>query len=131
MPGPCLFLLKLWNYESSFTSFLSSGLFTRCLKIRLPFIYQKSSHIFIGSFTNGLPWSLFDKPNINLPDSGARYSFNSSCDSGRASDTYAETSNSSVTSGFSNRVYSNTSNCSGDSGTHLSYGSDTNSISTP
>jgi hypothetical protein len=66
----------------------------------------------------------------NVADSGARFSFNSSCDSGRASDTYAETSNSSVTSGFSNRLYSNTSNCSGDSGAQLSYTSDTNSVST-
>ena len=70
-----------------------------------------------------------DKTN-NLADSGARLSYNSSCDSGRISDTYAETSNSSVTSGFSNRVYSNTSNCSGDSGAQLSYTSDTNSVST-
>ena len=66
----------------------------------------------------------------NVADSGARFSFNSSCDSGRASDTYAETSNSSVTSGFSNRLYSNTSNCSGDSGAQLSFTSDTNSVST-
>ena len=70
-----------------------------------------------------------EKPN-NVADSGARFSFNSSCDSGRASDTYAETSNSSVTSGFSNRLYSNTSNCSGDSGAQLSFTSDTNSVST-
>ncbi|TRY71121.1 hypothetical protein TCAL_15039 [Tigriopus californicus] len=57
----------------------------------------------------------------------ARCSFNSS-DSGRMSDTYAETSNSSVTSSsngsHSNRLYSNTSNCSGDSGAQLSIHSD-------
>lgn len=57
----------------------------------------------------------------------ARCSFNSS-DSGRMSDTYAETSNSSVTSSsngsHSNRLFSNTSNCSGDSGAQLSIHSD-------
>ena len=62
----------------------------------------------------------------------ARCSFNSS-DSGRMSDTYADTSNSSVTSNSSNsnRVYSNTSNCSGDSGTHCSMGSDYSSSGGP
>ena len=62
-----------------------------------------------------------------------RCSFNSS-DSGRMSDTYAETSNSSVTSssngssGHSNRLYSNTSNCSGDSGTQLSVNSEYSTV---
>ncbi|CAB4058165.1 unnamed protein product [Lepeophtheirus salmonis] len=65
---------------------------------------------------------------------GLRYSFNSSSDSGRTSDTYAETSNGSVTSSSSttnhpnnvtqSRLYSSNSNCSGDSGTQCSMSSD-------
>ena len=65
-----------------------------------------------------------------------RNSFNSS-DSGRMSDTYAETSNSSVASSSTgtnggtaghNRLHSNMSNCSGDSGAQLSLNSnDSNS----
>ena len=65
----------------------------------------------------------------NLSQSGnGRNSFNSS-DSGRMSDTYAETSNSSVTSSTNNsaaghnRLHSNMSNCSGDSGAQLSLNS--------
>ena len=53
---------------------------------------------------------------------GGRNSFNSS-DSGRMSDTYAETSNSSVSSTGHNRLHSNMSNCSGDSGAQLSLNS--------
>ena len=87
---------------------------------------QTNSQISAGPYIT----SSNDKTNISS-DSGARFSYNSSCDSGRtSSDTYAETSNSSVTSGFSNRVYSNTSNCSGDSGAQLSFTSETNSVST-
>ena len=67
----------------------------------------------------------------NLSQNGnGRNSFNSS-DSGRMSDTYAETSNSSVTSSTNNsssatghnRLHSNMSNCSGDSGAQLSLNS--------
>ena len=66
----------------------------------------------------------------NLSQNGnGRNSFNSS-DSGRMSDTYAETSNSSVassTNGGHNRLHSNMSNCSGDSGAQLSLNSNDSS----
>ena len=71
----------------------------------------------------------------NLSQSGnGRNSFNSS-DSGRMSDTYAETSNSSVTSSTANgssnghnRLNSNMSNCSGDSGAQLSLNSNDSKV---
>lgn len=61
-------------------------------------------------------------------NANGRNSFNSS-DSGRMSDTYAETSNSSVTSSSAghNRLHSNMSNCSGDSGAQLSLNSNDSS----
>ena len=70
--------------------------------------------------------SLYHLSEKSYGSQDARSSF-ISVDSGRLSDTYAETSNSSVTSsstGHSNRLNSNASNCSGDSGTQMSLASD-------